>query len=347
MTGVVVRRVPRPDAAAVAALERLGVATAHEAQGRAGLMHPYMRPVWRGARVAGRAVTALCHPGDNWMIHVAAEVVEPGDVLVVACSSESTDGGFGALLATSLRARGARGVVLDLGCRDAAELAEVAAAVAGEPGVELAGIAAYEGNLATAEQVRDYFGAVRQAARALAGAGLLPGEVIVTAGGSAWFDLFAAELGGDWLPGRRLRTILRSGAYISHDDGVYRAKTPFTRIPGGLAAALEVWAQVTSVPEPGLAIAGMGKREAPYDEGLPVPLRVRRAGGSAAPADGLEVTRLNDHHAFVSVRPGAALAPGDLICFGISHPCTAFDKWQVIPVVDDDYTVIDLIRTYF
>ncbi len=125
MTGVVVRRVPRPDAAAVAALERLGVATAHEAQGRAGLMHPYMRPVWRGARVAGRAVTALCHPGDNWMIHVAAEVVEPGDVLVVACSSESTDGGFGALLATSLRARGARGVVLDLGCRDAAELAEM------------------------------------------------------------------------------------------------------------------------------------------------------------------------------------------------------------------------------
>jgi len=125
VTGVVVRRVPRPDAAAVAALERLGVATAHEAQGRAGLMHPYMRPVWRGARVAGRAVTALCHPGDNWMIHVAAEVVEPGDVLVVACSSESTDGGFGALLATSLRARGARGVVLDLGCRDAAELAEM------------------------------------------------------------------------------------------------------------------------------------------------------------------------------------------------------------------------------
>jgi 4-hydroxy-4-methyl-2-oxoglutarate aldolase len=125
VTGVVVRRVPRPDPAAVGTLERLGVATAHEAQGRTGLMQPYVRPVWRGARVAGRAVTALCHPGDNWMIHVAAEVIEPGDVLVVACSSECTDGAFGALLATSLRARGARGVVLDLGCRDAPELAEM------------------------------------------------------------------------------------------------------------------------------------------------------------------------------------------------------------------------------
>jgi len=125
MNGIVVRNIRRADAAPIATLGRLGVATVHEAQGRTGLMQPYMRPVWRGARIAGSAVTALCHPGDNWMIHVAVEMLAAGDVLVVACSSESTDGAFGELLATSLRARGAKGVVLDMGCRDAHEIAEM------------------------------------------------------------------------------------------------------------------------------------------------------------------------------------------------------------------------------
>lgn len=88
-------------------------------------MAPYMRPVWRGARIAGSAVTALCHPGDNWMIHVACDVLKKGDILVVACSSASTDGGFGDLLATSLKALGAKGIILDIGCRDAAEISEM------------------------------------------------------------------------------------------------------------------------------------------------------------------------------------------------------------------------------
>jgi D-serine deaminase-like pyridoxal phosphate-dependent protein len=188
---------------------------------------------------------------------------------------------------------------------------------------------------------------VRSAVTELADAGLLPEEVIVTAGGSAYFDLVAAELGGAWLPGHRLRIILRSGAYVSHDNGMYQARTPFTRIPGDLEAALEIWAQVTSVPERGLALAGMGKREAPYDAGLPVPLRVRHGDGRVTAAAGLSVTQFNDHHAFLSVPDGTRLAPGDLICFGISHPCTAFDKWPVIPVIDDGYTVTEVIRTYF
>ena len=122
MNGIVVRNIRRADAVIIESLGRLGVATVHEAQGRTGLMQPYMRPLWHGARIAGSAVTALCHPGDNWMIHVAVEVLGPGDVLVVACSSESTDGAFGELLATSLMARGAKGVVLDMGCRDAHEI---------------------------------------------------------------------------------------------------------------------------------------------------------------------------------------------------------------------------------
>lgn len=233
------------------------------------------------------------------------------------------------------------------GCRNDAELTRVARAVADTPGTELAGVAAYEGGLATVAEVKRFFGAVREATRTLAAEGLLPGEVIVTAGGSTYFDLVADELAGAWLPGHRLRTILRSGAYVSHDDGIYKAGTPFTRMPGDLTPALEIWAQVTSVPEPGMAIVGMGKREAPYDAGLPVPRMIRHSDGQVVPGQGLSVARFNDHHVFVSVRDDVRLEPGDLVSFGISHPCTAFDKWSVIPVVDDHYMVTDLLRTYF
>ena len=125
MNGIVVRNIHRADAVSLDALERLGVATVHEAQGRTGLMRPDMRPVWRGARVCGSAVTALIHPGDNWMIHVAVEMVKPGDVLVVACSGDNLDGAFGELLAVSLKARGAKAVALEVGCRDVREIAEL------------------------------------------------------------------------------------------------------------------------------------------------------------------------------------------------------------------------------
>jgi 4-hydroxy-4-methyl-2-oxoglutarate aldolase len=125
MNGLCIKNIERADAQWIDTLARLGVATVHEAQGRLGLMHPGMRPVWRGARIAGSAVTVFAHPGDNWMIHVAVEVVKPGDVLVVACSSENRDGAFGELLATSLKAHGVVGVVLDVGCRDANEISEM------------------------------------------------------------------------------------------------------------------------------------------------------------------------------------------------------------------------------
>jgi 4-hydroxy-4-methyl-2-oxoglutarate aldolase len=125
MNGTVVRNIHRADAGVVATLERLGVSTVHEAQGRSGLMQTYMRPVWSGARIAGSAVTVLCHPNDNWMIHVGIEVVKPGDILVVACSSENSNGAIGDLIATALKTRGAKGVVMDMGCRDVAELKEM------------------------------------------------------------------------------------------------------------------------------------------------------------------------------------------------------------------------------
>ena len=125
MKTVVVRNIRRTGADLVKRLGALGTSTVHEAYGRAGLMKPYLRPVWAGGEAAGTAVTVLVHPGDNWMIHVAVEQCRPGDILVVGCSADNTDGMFGDLLATSLMARGVTGLVIDAGVRDAKSLREM------------------------------------------------------------------------------------------------------------------------------------------------------------------------------------------------------------------------------
>ena len=125
MKTVVVRNIKRADAEVVKRLGALGTSTVHEAYGRSGLMKPYLRPVWAGGEAAGTAVTVLAQPGDNWMIHVGVEQCRPGDILVVGCTTDNTDGMFGDLLATSLKARGVTGLIIDAGCRDVKSLREM------------------------------------------------------------------------------------------------------------------------------------------------------------------------------------------------------------------------------
>ena len=178
-----------------------------------------------------------------------------------------------------------------------------------------------------------------------AAAGLFARErVLVSAGGSTFFDA-AAELAR--VPGSEV--VLRSGCYVVHDDGLYERVSPLARSHGAsdpLEPALELWADVLSCPEPGRAIAGIGRRDAPYDAGLPTVLRAYR-GGEPVTLDSATVTELNDQHAFVTAEPAGALRPGDLLCLGISHPCGAFDRWRTLLEVDADYTVTRAIRTFF
>ena len=227
------------------------------------------------------------------------------------------------------------------GIRSLDKIEEVARAVVAAPGLELAGLTAYEGQLHYQPAVDDFLDQVSASFAAIRP--LVRAKPILSAGGSAWFDRVIERI-----TPADATLVLRSGASVTHDDGFYRERTPFLRVPqeGPLAAALDLWAQVISVPEPGLALAGMGKRDAPFDEGLPVPMEIRRADGSYAATTGLEVTKLNDHHTYLSTGDDL-VQEGDLVRFGISHPCTAFDKWRHIPVVDADRRVVEVLATYF
>jgi len=240
------------------------------------------------------------------------------------------------------------------GCRTDDEALAVAKAAAATGTLTVAGVAGYEGTIGgTGARALDRVASfcrrlANLAATLLASTGAGGGEFIVTAGGSVYFDVVTRELTANGTAG--MTVVLRSGGYLFHDHGLYQAATPAARGVAGAPVfrpALELWAQVLSRPEPGLALLGAGRRDAGFDAGLPVPLRARRRDGAAADLTGAEVTGLNDQHAYLRLDPSSALAPGDLVCLGISHPCTTLDKWRVIPVLDEQDRVIDVVHTFF
>ena len=245
------------------------------------------------------------------------------------------------------------------GCRTREGALEVARAVAGSTGLLLAGVEGFEGiigspDLAAAlNKVDGFVREIRALAEELDGARLFDQttEVLVTAGGSAFLDRVIAGLGQPWRLSRPVRTVLRSGCYLTHDAVHYNEVSPFgSRLAdtGPLEEALEAWAVVLSTPEPGLALLGFGKRDVPHDLDLPVPRLVKRQGGKPRPLrPGASIAALNDQHAYLKVPAGEYIAVSDLVGCGVSHPCTAFDKWRLLPVVDGDYNVVDAVLTYF
>jgi D-serine dehydratase len=243
------------------------------------------------------------------------------------------------------------------GCRSGGQALDVATAVSESSFLELAGIEGYEGIIrrptrdATLSAVRLYLDEMRDLVYAVEDAALF-GErtgIIISAGGSAFFDLVVERLSGTWAIPRAVEVVLRSGCYLTHDSGMYEELSPFGARAGlsdRFVPALEIWGTVISRPEPDLAILNFGKRDAPYDAGLPIPETSYRAGHSAKLHS--RITAMNDQHAHMSIVPDDQfLKVGDAVGCAISHPCTAFDKWSLIPVVDDSYDVVDAVRTLF
>ena len=251
------------------------------------------------------------------------------------------------------------------GCRDLPTALGVAREVkAAEPYLALRGVEGFEGLISGSspdevrEKVAAFLAFLEEIAEVSEAEGLFSlGEIIVTAGGSAFYDM-VTERFTRRDTGRAVRVVTRSGCYLTHDSRMYEdafrnllARSAEARNLGdGLRPALEVWAYVQSRPEPRRAILTMGKRDCSFDAGLPVPLvwsRPSQPGGPRALGPGYAITQLNDQHAFLDLPADSELRVGDMIGSGISHPCTTFDRWQLIPVVNDEYEVVSAIRTFF
>lgn len=250
------------------------------------------------------------------------------------------------------------------GCRSRDEALTVARTLAASPHFTLRGIECYEGLLARGNPEEDaglvsvFLNTARAVAESCDREGLFEGdEILLTAGGSAFFDIVAREFVLEGAS-RPVRTVLRSGCYVTNDSGVYERLFaaienrlgPARGDAPGLAPALEVWSVVQSRPQADLALLSMGRRDASADSDLPRPLKWFRPGMDSAPQPAPATWRtsgMNDQHTYLSLPDGAPLKVGDMIGCGISHPCTTFDKWQLIMEVDDSYTVIGAVRTFF
>jgi D-serine dehydratase len=248
------------------------------------------------------------------------------------------------------------------GCRSDDEAMAVARAVAATPGLQLAGIEGYEGLLVSNEREADvravnaFVARLAALARACDGEQLFGGaQILLSAGGSGYFDLVARGFAGIKGMSLPVLPVLRSGCYLTSDHGSYLRQigeldARESAFGGdGLRPALEVWSMVQSRPEPDLAILTMGKRDASYDVELPIPLKWHRPGPGAPSGlpPGCSIVRMNDQHAYLQLPAGVNLEVGDLVGCGISHPCTTFDKWPLMLAVDDDYGVRYAINTFF
>jgi len=294
---------------------------------------------------------------------IAAQLHDARFELLAIVDSPEAVAAMDSVLAPRVRRGRALKVLLELGvpdgrtgCRGDVQVDATVDAIGRTSCLQLAGIEAFEGVLGQDDdgvrgvgRLLDWIVGTAQRLDAdgrFAGAG----EIVLSAGGSAHPDRVATALGRAWGSTLPRRTVLRSGCYVTHDHGLYDRAAPFgRRLPTApLRPALEVLGAVISRPEPGLALVNFGKRDVAYDVEMPVAIGVRRrGGGTVVPADGLAVTGLNDQHGFVTVGDGARLEVGDVLVAGISHPCTAFDKWRAIPVVDDEYRVTSVVTTYF
>ncbi|WP_110654514.1 amino acid deaminase [Salinicola halimionae] len=251
------------------------------------------------------------------------------------------------------------------GCRNAEQVDTLVAAVAAQPALALVGIEGYEGMIAGGDEiasVRAYGERLVETVRALRASGVLEREApIVTASGSKWFDLIAeafdkAELREHYTP------VLRPGCYVVHDHKLYagamdKIKARDPKLEGELQPALEVFAHVQSLPEPGLAIIALGKRDIGHEPDLPLPLRLYPASATSdaasdatvAPVDvsAWRTTNIMDQHVFLAIPENAEIAVGDVIAFGTSHPCLTFDKWRRMLLIDDQLAVQEVLETCF
>lgn len=309
---------------------------------------------------------------------IANEVVAPGDIAWVAqatrqkhevvCCVDSTqavnilDDGLAGLL------RGRKvSVLVELGVMDGrtgartvSEALVVARDVVASSSLKLVGVSGFEGIISesqtqTAEQrVDNFLDDLRGLADAMIAENLFQGvsEILISAGGSVFFDRVAAKLVGR-NSAISERIIIRSGCYLSHDDGVIDQLSPYgsaSRVSGDVfRAALEVWGVVLSRPEPSRVIVGIGKRDVSTDGMLPIAKKILRRGNVQPQdwAEGTRAVRVDDQHLYLNVDATDEVAVGDLIGFGISHPCTTFDKWRAIPIANDKYQVVAIANTKF
>jgi D-serine dehydratase len=246
------------------------------------------------------------------------------------------------------------------GVRDQAQEQEVLDAIDRWPtALSLAGIEVYEGVLTQEHEIRDFLRRAVETLQRLDGEGCFDRKrPILTGAGSSWYDVVAEEFAAENL-GVDAEVVLRPGCYLTHDVGIYkkaqdqiqRRNTVAARMGAGLLPALQLWAYVQSVPETESAIVALGKRDAAFDAGLPVPaLHYRPGTASREPAPvpaHWEVTRLMDQHAFLRIEEGDDIRVGDMIGFDISHPCLTFDKWRQLLVLDANWRTIDVVQTYF